>query len=131
MYHTCLDVVGTPLYGFNVGPDPIVLESVDCNGMESSISACQISQLGVVTNPTCQDPNRAAGVRCSLATGSCIDGQARLVDGPAFNEGRLEVCSGNQWLSVCDAGFDTATAYDVCNSRLLLFGGGCVNVWCQ
>ena len=55
--------------------------------------------------------------------GSCADGQVRLVDGPAFNEGRLEVCLDNQWLSVCDAGFSSATAYDVCNYRLLLIGG--------
>lgn len=93
--------------------------------MESDISSCGTSQLGSVTT-MCQDPNRAAGVRCSLGAGSCIDGQARLVDGPAFNEGRLEVCLDNQWLSVCDAGFSSATAYDVCNSRLLLTGGGCM-----
>ena len=71
----------------------------------------------------CQEPNRAAGIRCSLPAGSCIDGQTRLVDGPTFYEGRLEVCLDNQWLSVCDAGFSLETAYDVCNSRLLLFGG--------
>ena len=91
--------------------------------MEPNISSCRISQLGFVTNLACQDPNRAAGIRCSLAAGSCIDGQTRLVDGPSFFEGRLEVCLGNQWLSVCDAGFNSATANDVCNSRLLLFGG--------
>ena len=96
--------------------------------MESDISSCQTSQLGSVTNPMCQDPNRAAGIRCSLAAGSCIDGQTRLVDGPAFYEGRLEVCLGNQWLSVCDADFNSATANDVCNNRLLLFGGVHVTV---
>ena len=118
-----MSLVGTPLYGFNVGADPIVLESVDCTGMETDISSCRTSQLGSVTNPLCQQPNSAAGVRCSLPAGSCIDGQTRLVDGPTFYEGRLEVCMDNQWLSVCDAGFSSATAYEVCNSRLLLFGG--------
>ena len=96
--------------------------------MESNISSCQTSQLGSVTNPMCQDPNRAAGIRCSLAAGFCIDGQTRLVDGPSFYEGRLEVCLGNQWLSVCDADFNSATADDVCNNRLLLFGGVYVTV---
>ena len=104
------------------------MDSVDCTGLESNISSCQTSQLGSVTNPMCQDPNRAAGIRCSLAAGSCFDGQARLVDGPAFYEGRLEVCLGNQWLSVCDADFNSATANDVCNNRLLLFGGVYVTV---
>ena len=121
-------LVGTPLYGFNIGADPIVLDSVDCTRMEPNISSCRISQLGSVTNPVCQDPNRAAGIRCSLPAGSCIDDQTRLVDGPAFYEGRLEVCLGNQWLSVCDAGFNSATANDVCNNRLLLFGGVHVTV---
>ena len=120
-----IHTVGTPLLGLNPGPDPIVLESVACNGMESDISSCRISQLGEVSS-MCQEPNRAAGVMCSLAAGSCIDGQARLVDGPAFNEGRLEVCLNNQWLSVCDSGFSSATAYSVCNHRLLLTGGWCI-----
>ena len=125
------NTVATPLAGVNVGADPIVLESVNCTGMESDISSCPTSQLGVVS-PVCQDPNRAAGVRCTPVPGSCINDQARLVDGPAFNEGRLELCSDNQWLSVCDAGFTSETAYDVCNSRLLLTGGGCNNTskWC-
>ena len=123
-------IVGTPLYGFDIGADPIVLDSVNCTGMEPNIFSCQISQLGSVTNTECQDPSRAAGVRCSLAAGFCIDGQTRLVDGPTFNEGRLEVCLDGQWLSVCDAGFNSATAYDVCNSRLLLFGGMYNNQYC-
>ena len=94
--------------------------------MEPNISSCRISQLGFVDNPECQGPNSAAGVRCSLTAGSCIDGQIRLVDGPAFYEGRLEVCLDNQWLSVCDAGFNSAAANDICNNRLLLNGGGCI-----
>jgi hypothetical protein len=125
IYSCYILTVGTPLFGLNPGPDPIVLESVACTGMESDISSCRTSQLGSVSS-MCREPNRAAGVRCSFFVGSCIDGQARLVDGPAFYEGRLEVCLNNQWLSVCDAGFSSETAYDVCNYRLLLTGGGCI-----
>jgi hypothetical protein len=121
--HAYIITVGTPLFGLNPGPDPIVLENVTCTGMESDISSCQTSQLGSISS-MCQEPNRAAGIRCSLVAGSCVDGQARLVDGPAFNEGRFEVCLNNQWLSVCDAGFSSETANEVCNSRLLLTGGG-------
>lgn len=112
----------TPLYGFDIGVDPIVLESVDCTGDEFNISSCPISPLGQITNSLCRESNRGAGVRCSLAPDSCFNGLARLVDGPAFYEGRLEVCVDNQWQSVCEEGFDMAAATTVCNSRLLLSG---------
>ena len=111
----------TPLYGLDSGPDPIVLQRIDCAGNESNITTCPRSSLGVVDS-TCLGSNQAAGVICSVAAGSCIDGLVRLVNGPSFYEGRLEVCRDNQWLTVCDDGFDTAAAYDVCNSRLLLTG---------
>ena len=120
MYLRCpRTLVGTPLYGFDVGPDPIVMENVGCTGMEPTFSSCPSSP---INNSVCLEPNRAAGVTCTLAADSCIDDQVRLVDGPAFYEGRLEVCMGNQWFSVCDAGFDMAVANTVCNDRLFLVG---------
>ena len=103
------------------GPDPIVLQSINCAGNESNITTCPRSLLGMV-DTICLGPNQAAGITCSVSTGSCIDGQVRLVNGPVFYEGRLEVCSNNQWLTVCDTGFDAATAESVCSTRLLLGG---------
>ena len=117
-----MSTVATPLYGLSVGADPIILESIDCTGNETNISLCPSSPIGVVNNSMCLESNRAAGVRCTISPGSCIDGQVRLVDGPAYYEGRLEICSNNQWFSVCDDGFDMAAANSVCNDRLLLFG---------
>ena len=117
-----MSIVATPLYGLAVGADPIALESIDCTGNERNISFCPCSPIGVVNDSMCRESNRAACVRCTISAGSCIDGQVRLVDGPAYYEGRLEVCSGNQWFSVCDDGFDMATVNSVCNDRLLLFG---------
>ena len=71
----------------------------------------------------CRESNRAAGVRCSLPSGTCINRYvARLVDGPSFYEGRLEVCESNQWRTVCEEGFNAEVANDVCNSRLILLG---------
>ena len=116
----------TPLYGFDTGADPIVLESVGCTGMEPNISSCPTSPIGEINNSVCRESNRAAGVRCSSAVGTCFDGQVRLVGGSAFYEGRLEVCTGNQWLSVCEAGFNRTTANSVCSDRLLLGGSKCM-----
>ena len=117
-----LSIVATPLYGLAVGADPIALESIDCTGNEPNISLCPSSPIGVVNDSMCRESNRAAGVRCTISADSCIDGQVRLVDGPGYYEGRLEVCSDNQWFSVCDDGFDVAAANSVCNNRLLLLG---------
>ena len=114
-------IVGTPLYGFDAGTKPIILEDVQCTGVESNILACPTSAMGEINNPLCSEPNRVAGVRCNLEPG-CFDGAVRLVNGSSFYEGRLEVCANNQWLSVCGAGFDTAAASEVCSG--LLLGGG-------
>ena len=111
-----------PLYGYDVGLDPIILETINCTGNESDASSCPISPLGQVTNSECRDSNRGAGVKCSSKPGTCINGTTRLVDGPAFYEGRLEMCRNNQWLAVCEKNFNVSTASDVCNGRLYLAG---------
>ena len=113
----------TPLYGLHSGPDPIILESVNCTGTEDDISACPTSTIGQISDPLCRQSNRAAGVRCVLKPGTCVNGQVRLADGPGFYEGRLEVCIDNQWHTVCETGFDDAAAYSVCNERQFLVGG--------
>ena len=76
-----------------------------------------------MTIPACNESNRAAGVRCSPKPGTCINDTARLVNGSAFYEGRLEVCRNNQWFAVCEEGLTMPTAVDVCNQKLFLPGG--------
>ena len=42
------------------------------------------------------------------------DGDVRLVNGSGPHEGRVEVCNGGQWGTVCDEGWDQDEAMVVC-----------------
>ena len=46
--------------------------------------------------------------------GSCTHGAVRLVGGPTTNQGRVEVCVGQTWGTVCNFGFGTNDARVVC-----------------
>ena len=112
----------TKLYGFDTGTDPIILETVNCTGNEPNVSSCPISPLGQITNPVCHESNRTAGVGCTSKSGTCFDSSTRLVDGPTYFEGHLEVCRNNQWLAVCENGFNKSFATTTCG-QLYLSGG--------
>ncbi len=45
---------------------------------------------------------------------SCESGSLRLVNGRVDYEGRLEVCLGGRWGTVCDDRFDSLEATVVC-----------------
>ena len=49
-----------------------------------------------------------------LYTAPCTTGQVRLAGGNIPNEGRVEICIGNGWGTVCDDYWDSADATVVC-----------------
>ena len=50
----------------------------------------------------------------SVVHGSCTHGAVRLVNGTTTNQGRVEVCVGQTWGTVCDHGFYSSDARVVC-----------------
>ena len=110
------------MYGLDARREIISLEDVKCVGNESNIANCFTSPVGQISNPVCREPNRTAGVICIAADDFCAEGSLRLVDGPTFYEGRVEVCRNSRWLSVCDVGVHSTHAFTACRSRFH-FGG--------
>lgn len=45
---------------------------------------------------------------------NCSDGDVRLVDGTASNEGRVEICFNSAWGTICDSSFTGRDAGVIC-----------------
>ena len=91
---------------FGAGSGRINMDDVQCTGTEASLVNCTY-------NP---DHNCAhfedASVRCSEA--ECNETSVRLVGGTNFTEGRVEVCVGGRWGTVCDDSWGNEDARVVC-----------------
>ena len=59
---------------------------------------------------------------------ACTDGSIRLVGGSTSNEGRVELCFGGIWGTVCDNRWDTSAARVACR-QLGYSGTGNGVVW--
>ena len=58
---------------------------------------------------------------CCFQAASCSNGEVRLVNG-AVGRGRVEICSGNKWGTICNDDWDESEAVVVC--RQLDFSDG-------
>jgi hypothetical protein len=92
--------------GFTNGDGLIWFAQVQCTGSETRLIDCPASvQRGC-------GHNQDAGVRCSGAP--CTQGAVRLQGLGTDAEGRVEICNGNVWGTVCDDFWDNVDAQVVC-----------------
>ena len=91
---------------YGAGSGRINMDNVQCTGDEDALVNCTY-------NP---DHNcghyEDAGVEC--LQGECENGMVRLVGGSNETEGRVEVCIGGSWGTVCDTFWTAVDARVVC-----------------
>ena len=91
---------------FGVGSGRINMDDVQCIGNETGLVNC-------VYNPNHNCIHfEDASVRCAAA--ECNETDVRLVGGTNETEGRVEVCLGGRWGTVCDDFWGVSEAHVVC-----------------
>ena len=108
---------------------PIWLDDLGCSGSELTLLQCSHNGLGSHDCGHYEDVSvRCIGdktgslfklklfsdlFRCPY-TGSCTNGDVRLVGGSNITSGLVEVCANNRWGTVCDYHWDNNDAKVVC-----------------
>ena len=101
----------TPGSGYVISAVP------SCRGTESRIADCPVPFLfntGDIFQRLCSMHFLDVGVVCVVHNDSCSDGDIQLVDGSAENEGRVEICFGNDWGTICDDNWNNEATIVVC-----------------
>ena len=93
---------------FQQGTGPIHMDDVKCFGNETTLFDC-------LFNNVTEQCNHGMDVSVICSKPECNDSQIRLVGGPRASEGRVEVCLGGAWGTVCDDSWDVNDAKVVCN----------------
>ena len=91
---------------FGVGSGPINIDDVECTGEEDVLLNCTYTR-----DHNCVHVEDA-GVECVEAV--CEEESIRLVGGINETEGRVEICLGGQWGTVCDDQWGDVEARVVC-----------------
>ncbi len=113
LYVFLLGAIAVGVNAFGPGTGPVFLDNLLCRGDEISLGECFSSEVGQHNCDHAED----AGVICRDPDLQCQDGSVRLVDGVdgSPNEGRVEICMGDHWGTVCDDSWSNEDAAVVCN----------------
>lgn len=107
---------------FGTGSREYFVDGVACASSEERLVDCPLD-----STPNCNSL-QSAGVSCLIRSKSykfkdivchsyildCTDGSVRLQDGTTNSEGRVEICTGGVWGTVCDELWNTPDAIVVC-----------------
>ncbi|XP_060703797.1 scavenger receptor cysteine-rich domain-containing group B protein [Hemiscyllium ocellatum] len=120
-------VTATDLSYFGYGRGPILLDNVNCEGTESSLSDCfnlgwgkhncrHHEDAGAICIDLWESPwlRKVEGFENSACSPVPPKSQIRLVSGRHRCEGRLEIYLMAQWGTVCDDAWDLRAARVVC-----------------
>ena len=125
-----VDVAAYSYAKFGPGSGPIYLDDVACTGDESRLTSCNTStsdcshseDAGVLCQPSGIYVYNV-GYVCAhtaiiLFSSACQNGDVRLMDGSTELEGRVEICTGGVWATVCGDNWAQVDATVICIDSL-------------